>query len=96
MLPSVPREKCWPSGKRASQACASRAAVRERSAALMTPALLAEAPEAVQAEWLPAIASGEALVVPALHERASRHRWQRVGVRAAPVAVRSIGVTRIS
>ncbi|MCZ8109354.1 MAG: acyl-CoA dehydrogenase family protein [Betaproteobacteria bacterium] len=54
------------------------------AAALMTPALLAEAPEAVRADWLPAIASGEALVVPALHERASRHRWQRVGVRATP------------
>ncbi|MFM7507649.1 MAG: acyl-CoA dehydrogenase, partial [Rubrivivax sp.] len=56
------------------------------AAALMTQALLAEAPEAVQADWLPAIASGEALVVPALYERASRHRWQRVGVRATPAA----------
>jgi hypothetical protein len=52
------------------------------AAALMSPVLLTEAPEPVQAEWLPAIASGEALVVPALHERASRHRWQRVAVRA--------------
>jgi len=54
------------------------------AAALMSPVLLSEAPEAVQAEWLPALASGEALVVPALHERASRHRWQRVAVRATP------------
>jgi hypothetical protein len=54
------------------------------AAALMAPALLTEAPAAVQAEWLPAMASGEALVVPALHERASRHRWQRVAVRATP------------
>ena len=53
-------------------------------AALMSPVLLSEAPAAVQAEWLPALASGEALVVPALHERASRHRWQRVAVRATP------------
>lgn len=52
------------------------------AAALMSPVLLSEAPAAVQAEWLPALASGEALVVPALHERASRHRWQRVAVRA--------------
>ncbi len=54
------------------------------AAALMSPVLLSEAPEAVQAEWLPALASGEVLVVPALHERASRHRWQRVAVRATP------------
>jgi len=54
------------------------------AAALMAPVLLTEAPAAVQAEWLPAVASGEALVVPALHERASRHRWQRVAVRATP------------
>ena len=54
------------------------------AAALMSPVLLSEAPAAVQAEWLPALASGEALVVPALHERASRHRWQRVAVRATP------------
>jgi alkylation response protein AidB-like acyl-CoA dehydrogenase len=50
--------------------------------ALMAPALLAEAPAAVQAAWLPAMARGEALVVPALNERAGRHRWQRVDVRA--------------
>ncbi|MEY3253445.1 MAG: hypothetical protein RL227_2418 [Pseudomonadota bacterium] len=52
------------------------------AAALMAPALLATAPLGVQAEWLPSMAAGEALVVPALHERASRHRWQRVAVRA--------------
>lgn len=54
------------------------------AAALMAPALLTQAPAAVQASWLPGIASGHTLVVPALHERASRHRWQRVAVRARP------------
>ncbi len=43
-------------------------------AALMAPALLATAPAVLQAAWLPRMASGDALVVPALHERASRYR----------------------
>jgi alkylation response protein AidB-like acyl-CoA dehydrogenase len=51
-------------------------------AALMAPRLLAVAPEAVQAQWLPAIAGGEALVVPALQERASRYRLNHVTTRA--------------
>ena len=52
------------------------------AAALMTPALLAAAPAELQAEWLPAIASGEALVVPALQERAARYRLAHVVTRA--------------
>ena len=52
-------------------------------AALMAPALLATAPAVLQAAWLPRMASGDALVVPALHERASRYRLNHVGVRAA-------------
>jgi alkylation response protein AidB-like acyl-CoA dehydrogenase len=51
-------------------------------AALMTPALLAAAPPALQAAWLPRLATGEALVVPALHERAARYRLNHVGVQA--------------
>ena len=51
-------------------------------AALMAPRLLAAAPAAVQAQWLPRIASGEALVVPALQERASRYRLNHVTTRA--------------
>ncbi|MDP1648051.1 MAG: acyl-CoA dehydrogenase family protein [Rubrivivax sp.] len=52
-------------------------------AALMAPALLAAAPPVLQAAWLPRLASGEALVVPALHERAARYRLNHVGVHAA-------------
>ena len=51
-------------------------------AALMAPALLAAAPPVLQADWLPRLASGEALVVPALHERAARYRLHHVGVQA--------------
>ena len=47
-------------------------------AALMTPVLLQAAPEPLQAEWLPGIASGEALVVPALQERAARYQTTHV------------------
>jgi alkylation response protein AidB-like acyl-CoA dehydrogenase len=53
------------------------------AAALMAPALLAPAPEALATAWLPRIASGEALVVPALQERAARYRLQHVTARAA-------------
>ncbi|HRD95857.1 MAG TPA: acyl-CoA dehydrogenase family protein [Rubrivivax sp.] len=53
------------------------------AAALMAPALLAQAPAAVQADWLPRMASGEALVVPALQERAARYRLNQVTTRAA-------------
>jgi alkylation response protein AidB-like acyl-CoA dehydrogenase len=51
-------------------------------AALMAPALLADAPPDVQAAWLPRMAGGEALVVPALQERAARYRLQHVGTQA--------------
>ena len=43
-------------------------------AALVTPVLLAAAPAPLQAQWLPKVADGSALVVPALQERALRHR----------------------
>ena len=49
--------------------------------ALVAPALLARAPQALQSEWLPRIASAEALVVLAHQERA-RYQWQRVTTRA--------------
>jgi len=51
-------------------------------AALMSPVLLAAAPAALQAAWLPGIASGESLVIPALQERAARHQLQHVSTRA--------------
>ena len=51
-------------------------------AALMTPALLAAAPAALQSEWLPGIASGETMVVPALQERAARYHLNHVTTRA--------------
>jgi hypothetical protein len=51
-------------------------------AALMAPALLAAAPQVLQAAWLPRMAAGEALVVPAVQERAARYRLNHVGVHA--------------
>jgi alkylation response protein AidB-like acyl-CoA dehydrogenase len=51
-------------------------------AAVMAPALLGAAPAAVQEGWLPRVADGTALVVPALHERAARYRLAQVGVTA--------------
>ncbi|NDY91383.1 acyl-CoA dehydrogenase family protein [Ideonella livida] len=50
--------------------------------ALMSPCLLAAAPEALQAAWLPRMADGSALVVPALQEKAARYRLNRVSTRA--------------
>jgi alkylation response protein AidB-like acyl-CoA dehydrogenase len=50
--------------------------------ALIAPALLAAAPAAVQAAWLPKIASGEALVVLAHQERTARYRLNQVGTTA--------------
>lgn len=50
--------------------------------ALVAPALLAAAPEAVQAEWLPKIASAEALVVLAHQERNARYRLNQVSTTA--------------
>jgi alkylation response protein AidB-like acyl-CoA dehydrogenase len=44
------------------------------AAALVAPALLANGEAAVQAAWLPRIADGSALVVPALQERGARYR----------------------
>ena len=55
-------------------------------AALMAPRLLATAPAELQAAWLPKIASGEALVVPALQERAARYRLNHVDTRATETA----------
>ena len=52
-------------------------------AALMSPGLLAAAPAALQAAWLPKIADGSALVLPALQERAARYRLLQVQTRAA-------------
>ena len=50
--------------------------------ALMAPTLLSAAPAAVQAAWLPKVASAEALVVPAHQERAARYRLHHVTTRA--------------
>ncbi len=55
-------------------------------AALMAPRLLAAAPAALQADWLPRIAAGEALVVPALQERGARYQLDRVATTARQVA----------
>ncbi|MCY7316581.1 MAG: acyl-CoA/acyl-ACP dehydrogenase, partial [Rubrivivax sp.] len=52
------------------------------AAALMAPALLSAAPAALQAEWQPMIASGEAVVIPALQERGARYRLNHVSTRA--------------
>ena len=52
-------------------------------AALMSPALLSAAPATLQAEWLPGIASGESLVIPALQERAARYQLSHVTTRAS-------------
>jgi alkylation response protein AidB-like acyl-CoA dehydrogenase len=56
------------------------------AAALMAPTLLSAAPAELRKTWLPRIASGEALVVPALQERAARYRLHHVGTRAAATA----------
>lgn len=55
-------------------------------AALMAPALLAAAPPLLQGAWLPRLATGEALVIPALHEQAARYRLNHVGVHASAAA----------
>ena len=51
-------------------------------AALIAPTLLSGANADVQAEWLPKIASGDALVVLAQQERNSRYRLQQVATKA--------------
>jgi alkylation response protein AidB-like acyl-CoA dehydrogenase len=55
------------------------------SAALVVPALLVAAPSALQAQWLPRIAGGDALVVLAHQERAARYRLQHATTRAVAV-----------
>ena len=50
--------------------------------ALVAPALLAAAPAALQAAWLPRIAAADALVVLAHQERAARYRLAHVTTRA--------------
>lgn len=50
--------------------------------ALVAPALLASAPAALQAQWLPKIADASALVVLAHQERAARYRLNHVTTRA--------------
>jgi alkylation response protein AidB-like acyl-CoA dehydrogenase len=54
--------------------------------ALIAPALLAKAPDALQAEWLPKIADATALVVLAHQERGARYHLDRVSTRAATQA----------
>ena len=51
-------------------------------AALMAPRLLMAAPQGLQSDWLPRIAIGDALVVPALQERASRYKLSHVATKA--------------
>jgi alkylation response protein AidB-like acyl-CoA dehydrogenase len=51
-------------------------------AALVAPTLLSSASAALQADWLPKIASGDALVVLAQQERDTRYRLHQVGTRA--------------
>jgi alkylation response protein AidB-like acyl-CoA dehydrogenase len=63
------------------------------AAALMSPVLLSAAPGEVQADWLPRIAAGEVLVVPALQERAARYKLHHVTTRATP-AGRQLGAGR--
>jgi hypothetical protein len=52
-------------------------------AALVAPALLADAPAALQSQWLPRMAAAEALVVLAHQERAARYRLNHVETRAS-------------
>ena len=51
-------------------------------AALLAPALLSQAPAALQAAWLPKIADASALVVVAHQELPARYRLERVAMRA--------------
>ena len=51
-------------------------------ASLMAPRMLAAAPAELQASWLPRIADGSALVVPALQERAARYDLDHVQTQA--------------
>ncbi len=47
-------------------------------AGLIAPAVLAHAPAGVQAQWLPKIAGGEALIVLAHQERSARHELDKI------------------
>jgi alkylation response protein AidB-like acyl-CoA dehydrogenase len=51
--------------------------------ALVAPSLLSAAPAALQAAWLPKLASAESLVVLAHHERQARYRLAQVSTTAA-------------
>ncbi|MEJ6005221.1 acyl-CoA dehydrogenase family protein [Paucibacter sp. AS339] len=51
-------------------------------AGLVAPTVLRQAPTAMQATWLPRIASGETMLVLAQQERAARYRLQHVETRA--------------
>jgi alkylation response protein AidB-like acyl-CoA dehydrogenase len=63
--------------------------------ALMAPATLKAAPEALQAEWLPKIADASALVVLAHQERGARYHLDRVSTRAAAHADGSYRLTGV-
>ena len=52
------------------------------AAALVAPSLMMAAPESLRAQWLPRMATGEALVVLAHQERAARYRLHHVTTRA--------------
>ena len=52
------------------------------NAALVAPALLAAAPDALQSTWLPKMADGSALVVLAHQEHKARYRLNQVATRA--------------
>lgn len=52
--------------------------------ALVAPSLLASAPEALQAAWLPRMSDASALVVLAHQERGARYRLNHVSTRATP------------
>ena len=54
--------------------------------ALVAPTLLSYAPAELQQDWLPKIAGGQALLVLAQQERASRYRLDQVAVRANQAA----------
>ena len=56
------------------------------AAALVVPTLLSAAPAALQAAWLPRIATAEALVVPALQERGARYKLSHVTTTARQTA----------
>ena len=52
------------------------------AAALVAPSLMMAAPESLRTQWLPRMATGEALVVLAHQERAARYRLHHVTTRA--------------